>query len=74
MTMKTTVTCDYCGNDIAYTSNCVDYRMVLQAEPKAYSPGTGAVTMMHIEPPLSRPMHFCGWNCISAWFRARPLT
>lgn len=59
------VTCDACGADLTSTTNIEDYRMVLCSERK-WSEG-GSVTLMHIEPELSRAHHFCATTCLRAW-------
>jgi hypothetical protein len=65
----TTVTCDRCGKDLSTTTNCEDYRILLCAEPIPPS-SDGALTAMHIEPPFSRPIHFCGRRCLDEWLNA----
>lgn len=61
------ITCDGCGDDIAYTGNCVDYRLVLTSEAKApwYAREGlegGAVTAMYISRPISRDHTFCNYD------------
>lgn len=68
--MKTErVCCDHCEFDLTSTGNSVDYRLALIVEGKA-SRGN-VVTLLHIEPPLSRPHHFCGLKCLAEWLKAQ---
>lgn len=62
---KTTINCDNCQADLTYTYNCVDYRLHLDTQYKS-SLG-GAVTAMHIDPPISEPHHFCHLGCLKEW-------
>jgi len=64
--MKTEeIVCDQCGGDLSTTTNCVGYRLSLQAE--RIPPAGPTVTLMHIEPPLKHHAHFCGLKCLWAW-------
>lgn len=70
------ITCDGCGDDIAYTGNCVDYRLVLTSEAKApwYAREGlegGAVTAMYISRPISRDHTFCNMVCLDYWSARR---
>lgn len=59
------VTCDLCGADKTSTGNCVAWRLVLMPE---LIPSEGPmVTLMHVEPDLDRPYHFCGIQCLKKW-------
>lgn len=73
--MKTTkITCDHCGNDITYTSNCDDFRVVLSSEAMAHTPGGGAVTLMYVTPQFPQPHYFCGERCLVRWILAEYTT
>lgn len=61
------VTCDGCGADLTYTGNSVDYRLVLDAEPKPTAPDVNAVTDMLIPRPIARKHHFCALRCLDNW-------
>lgn len=65
MTSITTITCDSCNADLTYTSNCMDYRLVLANESKARE-GNFA-TLMNLSPPIDRTMHYCGLGCLKRW-------
>jgi hypothetical protein len=71
--METTeIKCDQCGEDITYTGNSVDYRLILgfqSKDPWYLKEGLrgGAVTDMMISPPLNRAYHFCGTSCLAVW-------
>lgn len=59
------ITYDHCLSDITYTSNYIDFRIVLDSEQKASL--SGAVTSMHIDDPLPKPKHFCHSQCLKKW-------
>ena len=66
------ILCDSCKKDLTYTNNCVDYRLVLSSQSKSpwftKDGGTvGAVTAMHIEPPIKGDKHFCSLVCLREW-------
>ena len=69
MTKTTEITCDACQNNLNYTSNCVDYRLVLKDE-QIPSCG-GAVTSMMVYPILHGEKHFCGIGCLKVWIYSR---
>ena len=72
MTATTSILCDTCKEDIQYTGNVEDYRLVISSERKApwYTkdglPG-GAVTDMAIDNPAPKRLHFCDWTCLATW-------
>jgi hypothetical protein len=59
------ITCDHCGQDLTTTGNCVDYRIVLKSE--SIPSRGGVVTLMHLEPDIAEPKHFCGLECLKNW-------
>lgn len=66
------ITCDHCGEDITVTGNCEDYRLVLESESRTpwyvlEGKTGGFVTAMAMQPPISRPHHFCGFRCLKEW-------
>lgn len=63
--MKTEkVICDHCNKDLTYTSNYIDYRLVLSVENKPKHSGLKFVTAMYIHPDIENTMHFCGIKCL----------
>jgi len=64
------VRCDHCQLDLTTTSNCEDYYLALVVQAKSIDTGgTGAVTAMAIQPPISRAYHFCGIGCLGEWVK-----
>jgi len=57
-----TITCDTCQQNLTSTGNCVDYRLVVQAEN--IPTRGGAVTAMMIYPPVEREYIFCNLGCL----------
>jgi len=68
----TKITCDSCGNDLTYTGNCIDYRILVCCEVKPLYPGSMSATAMGISPPLEGDHHFCGSICLRKWKRISP--
>lgn len=64
------ITCDSCGNDLTYTSNCIDYRLSL-VNVSLGSRGAGAVTSMMVYPAIPQDADFCGINCLREWLDKR---
>lgn len=75
--MKTvTIVCDACGNDITFTTNCAEYRLVLGNEGMNHdlsADGIAGVTMMNLPPSLDRTHHFCHLHCLQDWIKTREL-
>lgn len=72
MTSKNEVHCDKCGEDITYTGNSVDYRVVLGSQGKLpwyrrEGKSGGAMTDMMIYDPFPQTMHFCNTVCLAMW-------
>lgn len=72
MSKTVEVHCDKCGEDITYTGNSVDYRIVLGSEsptPWYMKEGKsgGAMTDMMIYDPFPKTMHFCNETCLAMW-------
>lgn len=67
----TTIVCDQCGKDLTWTSNCVDYRIVLASE--TIPSLDGPVTLMSLEPPVETS-HFCGLRCLKAFVETCPVS
>jgi len=65
MTKETIITCDRCNLDLTWTSNCVDYRIILTDE-NIPSKG-GAVTAMLLHPHINGAKHFCNFKCMKDW-------
>lgn len=59
------ITCDACGTDLTFTTNCEDWRLVL-ANQSLPSRG-GLVTLAAIYPAIKRTAHFCGIQCLRQW-------
>lgn len=64
MTETIKIDCDNCGNDLSDTSNCMDYRVIIDSE-EIHSI-SGAVTLMYIPRPVSKK-HFCNMKCTREW-------
>lgn len=69
MTIKVECFCDLCKRDLSITSNCIDFRISIQSEKIPVQ--NGAVTLMHIEPPLDGPIHFCGVGCMKKYLESK---
>ncbi len=67
MGLEHKITCDYCDQDITYTSNCVDYRLHLGNERKGVRNPNLPVTQMHIYPIIKQSVYFCGLGCLKGW-------
>jgi hypothetical protein len=65
------IICDGCGIGIAYTRNCVGYRLALKVESRAKHPEVRVFTMMGVFPPLERDHHFCNLSCLGHWIDRR---
>lgn len=60
------IKCDSCDKDLTHTGNCEGYYLVLGSASKSYR-GSGAVTMVAVQPPTDREYHFCGMTCMDTW-------
>jgi len=74
MSRTSEVHCDKCGADITYTSNSVDYRVVLGSEGKSpwYQKeglSGGVMTEVMIYDPFPQLRHFCNEVCLAIWVR-----
>lgn len=67
------IICDYCDKDLVYTSNQVDYRIVLLQELKSHKPGIQCLTHLHIYPKLERIYIFCDKKCLKEFINNREL-
>lgn len=57
------ISCDYCEQDLTFTTNCMGYGIKMENFP--IQPYVGAVTAMMVNPPLeSSPLYFCGIGCL----------
>jgi hypothetical protein len=69
--MRTTeIKCDQCGADVTYTSNFVDYRIVLGSEGKSHlreGKSGGVLTDVNIPDPFPKAHHFCNEECLAVW-------
>ena len=65
MTKIVTISCDRCNRDLTWTSNFVDYRIVLTDENIASN--SVAVTSMFISPHIDGTKHFCNFKCLHEW-------
>lgn len=65
MPKDVSVTCDNCGNNLAVSSNCEDYRLALVNQPVP-SAG-GFVHSMLAYPAIEKDAYFCGVECLRAW-------
>lgn len=65
MSTKTAVTCDGCGKDLTYATNCIEYRLHLCDVPIPFK--SAIVTAMHVEPNITAPADFCGFKCLRKW-------
>jgi len=65
MTKTAKITCDGCGADLTFTSNCEDYYLSLGSFSKR-SLG-GFVTAVAISPAITHDHHFCSLLCLDHW-------
>lgn len=66
MTYQNIYTCDECQKDISKTSNCTDYRIGIYSE--SIPPQQGALTLLNMQPPFIKSMHFCAEQCMKNYF------
>jgi len=66
--IKTQITCDFCRNDLSYTDNVVDYRLVLRSEHIPIEPSLLVCTSAMKYPYIKGDLHFCGIQCLKEYF------
>lgn len=52
---------------MTYTSDSVDWRLMLASERKLIYPDTNCVNDMMIYPAVEQTSHFCGLECLHEW-------
>ena len=60
------ITCDQCGYDLTYTTNCVGYYVSVTSPQQGHFPDGGAVTAMMAYPKCG-DMDFCDMDCLKKW-------
>ena len=61
------VICDGCGAEmITHTANPAHYGLILQAQDFNRN-NTGYTYAVGIIPPIAKPCHFCGFECLDEW-------
>lgn len=64
--MKTIeVKCDHCGGDLTDAGPRPTYRLALS--PEAVPNSGDFLYALHVTPPIARPHHFCGLDCLDLW-------
>lgn len=67
MAIKTSVTCDHCDKELTIDSS-YPASYGLQLNCVNFGTNTSGVQYaVHMEPPIRRPHHFCGFGCLKSW-------
>lgn len=67
MSTTSKTVCDTCGRDLTYTTNDVDYRILLKSEAIPPNPSAGSVTAAWISPEIPHSLHFCNLRCLKSF-------
>lgn len=68
MAIKTTITCDACGNDLSDFGPYPGHYLNLESR---VGPSTSPVRhTIHVSPAIQTPHHFCGKRCLRDWITA----
>ena len=62
---ETTIRCDHCRKVLAPDVSVPRFQIVVRCLPMA--PTSAVRAMVHVVPPLDRPLDFCALECLRAY-------